>query len=308
MKLNILYTTIILLFIFLVNNLNAKENKILLKINNQIITTVDLLNETKYLKLLNTNINSLEKEKIFEIAKNSLIREKIKKIELLKNYRNLEIEEKLFKKLMYNYSKRIGFTSTKEFENYIEKNELKISTINEKIKIEILWNQLIVRKFLKDVKINKDQIIENLKKNNKQIEFLLSEIVFNIENKDDLNTKFKLIKNDIELKGFANAALIHGISNTANNGGRLGWIKQSSLNSKIQKHINNTKKGNFTKPILIQGGFLILKIDNQRKVDKKIDLKKETKLVIDEKTEEQLNRLSIIFFNKIKKNVQINEL
>ena len=139
-------------------------------------------------------------------------------------------------------------------------------------------------------------------------ELLLSEIVFNIDKKSDLEKKLKLIQKDIKTKGFSNAALIHGISDTANNGGKLGWIKLSSLNTKIKNELENIKVGNISNPIIIPGGFLILKIVDQRDVKKNLDTNKAIELAVNEKTNEQLNKLSIVYYNKIKKNIQINVL
>ena len=297
-----------LFLLFFTNKINALENKILFKINNEIISTVDLYNEIKYLELINPNLKKLEKNKVYEISKNSLIREKIKGIELEKNYQKLNLKDEYFNKLMKSYINRMGFSSKNEFERYVENNKLDVQAIENKIKIEIFWNQLIVRKFLKDVKINKEQIIINLKKNNKQVEYLLSEIIFNIENKNNLEKKIELIKKDIEIKGFASAASIHSISDTSNSGGKLGWIKDSSLNKKIQREISNIKLGGFTKPIIVPGGFLILKIDDKRLTEREINLDQEVKSVVDAKTNEQLNRFSITYFNKIKRDIQINEL
>ena len=153
-----------------------------------------------------------------------------------------------------------------------------------------------------------EKIEEDLKKNNKQLEYLLSEIVFSVKNKNTLNEVIDIIKKDIENKGFANAAIIHSISDTSSNGGNLGWIKKTSLNSKIINEIEKIKLGSFTNPIVVPGGFLILKINDQRLIDKDIDIENEINLVIQEKTNEQLNQFSIIYFNKLKKNIQINEL
>ena len=303
------YKIILFLFVGLfVGDSYAEENKILFKINNEIISTIDLFNETKYLSLLNTNLTNLEKNRIYEISKNSLIREKIKEIELLRNYKNLDVDQKYFGQLMNNYSKKMGFKTIKEFETHIKVNELNIESIKKKIKIEVYWNQLIVKKFLKDVKIDKEKIKDNLKKNSEQKELLLSEIIFNVNQKSEFNNKLKLIKEDINVKGFSNSALIHSISDSSSNGGRLGWIKLSSLNTKIKNQINKVNVGNFSNPIVIPGGFLILKIEDQRMVKKKLDLNKEIKLVIDEKTNEQLNKLSIVYFNRVKKDIQINVL
>tara|TARA_B100001175_G_scaffold267648_1_gene238738 strand:+ start:573 stop:1490 length:918 start_codon:yes stop_codon:yes gene_type:complete len=296
------------IFLIFINQSIALENKILFKINNEIISTIDLYNEAKYLSLLNDNLSNLKKEKIYEISKNSLIREKIKEIQLLKSYKNLDIDKKYFDQLMNNYSIRMGFDSVEKFKENIEINGLDIETVEKKIKIEIYWNQLIVKKFLKDVKIDNEKIKKDLEKNLKQKEILLSEIVFNIDKKDNLNNKFQIIKKDILSNGFSNAALIHSVSDSSSNGGKLGWIKISSLNIKIKNQIDKITVGNFSNPIVVPGGFLILKVENQREVKKKLDLNKEIDLAVNEKTNEQLNKLSIVYFNKIKKDIEINEL
>ena len=299
--------TYFLIFVFF-NQSNALENKILFKINNEIISTIDLYNETKYLSLLNKDLINLEKDKIFEISKNSLIREKIKEIELLKNYKTLDIDKKYFDQIMNDYSKKMGFENVKKFSENIKINGLDFETIQNKIKIELYWNQLIVKKFLKDVKIDKNKIKEELAKNLTQKELLLSEIVFNIDTKSNLEKKLEFIQKDIKTKGFSNAALIHGISDTANNGGKLGWIKLSSLNTKIKNEIKDIKVGNITNPIVVPGGFLILKIVDQRDVKNNLDINKAIELAVNEKTNEQLNKLSIVYYNKIKKDIQINAI
>ena len=306
MKLNIFKTIFLCISVIFINEAIALENKILFKINNKIITTIDLYNETKYLNLLNNNLANLEKKRIYEISKNSLIREKIKEIELLKNYKNLDIDEKYFIPLMSNYSKRMGFSNINSFIENIETNGLDVETIKKKIKIEVYWNQLIVKKFLKDIKIDKEKIKKNLETNLTQKELLLSEIVFNVDKKSDLKNKFDLIKQDIEIKGFSNAALIHGVSDSSNNGGKLGWIKLSSLNSKIKSQVAKTDVGKFSNPIVVPGGFLILKIEDQREVKKNLDLNKEIQITVNKKTNEQLNKLSIVYFNKVKKDIEIN--
>ena len=147
MKLEFLKIIIFCIFITYANVSISLENKILFKINNEIVSTIDLYNETKYLTLLNANLANLEKKRIYEISKNSLIREKIKEIELLKNYKNLDIDEKYFNQLMNNYSVKMGFNNINNFVQNIESNGLDVETIKKKIKIEINLNQLVVKKF-----------------------------------------------------------------------------------------------------------------------------------------------------------------
>ena len=88
--------TIIVIFTIILNiqNLKAFENKILFKIDNEIITTIDIYEEIKFLKVFNPEIDSLSDVEIFEISKNNLIKEKIKKIEIMKFVRDLKVENK----------------------------------------------------------------------------------------------------------------------------------------------------------------------------------------------------------------------
>ena len=177
---------------------------------------------------MNKNLEKLDEKKIFEIAKNSLIREKIKEIELSKLNKSLIINEEFLIKLIADYSKKNGFNSSIEFKNFINEKKLDFEEIKNKIKNEVLWNQLIINKYLKDVKIDKEKIKEGIKEY--QNEFLLSEIVFSVENSKNYNSKLNLIKKDIKEKGFANASVIHGVSDISKDGGKLGWIKENSLN------------------------------------------------------------------------------
>src|SRR6056300_951900 len=305
----IMIKIILLLILFFFNTATfSLENKILFKINNEIITTIDIYKEVQYLKIINPKINELEKEKIYEIAKNSLVKDKIKEIELKNNFKNLNIDNSYYELLLNNFSKERGFVSASKFREYIEINNLDIKNIEKKIKYEVLWNRLIVQKFLNKVKIDKEQIINDLKKNNKQTEYLLSEIIFNVENKNKFKEKLDLIKKDINDKSFQSAAIIHGISDTAPSGGLIGWVKKSSLNPLIQDRISKIGTGNITEPIIIPGGFLILKIDDIRITNKEFKSEDEIKSIIDAKTNEQLSQYSVIYFNKIKKETLIDEL
>ncbi len=300
--------SIFIYFIFFTNLALALENKILIKVNNEIITTVDLLNEIKYLNSINKNFKDFKKEEIYIISKKSLIREKIKEIELLNYFKEIKIKDELFNNLINDHIKRLKFSSLAEFKNHLKNNDVKFEVIKKKITVEILWNRLIFNKFSKNVKIDREQIKTELNNSNIKKELLLSEILFTVENNENLVDKYKLIVNNINEKNFDKAASIHSISDTSKNGGKLGWIPMSALNQKIKKELLNINIGDFTKPIVIPGGFLIIKINDARKIKDKIDIKKEVESVAERKTNEQLNQFSAIYFNKIKKNIKISEL
>ena len=307
MKIKISIIFIIFSFFTFTGIVNSKENKILLKINNEIITSVDILQEIKYLSIINTEFSQTEKNQAIEIAKNSLIKEKIKRFELLKYFNEIAIDEKFLDDIIMSYFFKLNLKTFEEFEVYFKEKKIDTNQIKEKIAIEIMWNQLIYRKFFKNVKINENEIKKNLN-NKKQKEYLLSEIVFNVNSNEKLEDKYKLIQKTINDKNFSQAALIHSISDTSRNGGKIDWIKESVLNKKIRSEIKEIDIGKFSEPIIVPGGFLILKIEDMRLTKASLNIEKEIKKIIKQQTNEQLNRYSNIYFLKVKKNIQINEL
>ena len=306
MKIKIL--SVFIIFFTFINNTLGYENKILFRVNNEIITSVDILNEINYLSSLNKSFKNLQKEKIFQIAKNSIVREKIKKITLLKIFEEIKLDDKdLNRSLISNYS-NLGINNNDELNQYLKKFNLDIKKIEKKIVINALWNQVIYSRFSSNVKIDINKLKEEILKDNKQTEFLLSEIVFDLDLNEVLDNKFDLIKKSILQDGFENTALIYSISDTSTNGGNLGWIKESSINKKIKNEISKLEINEYTSPITIPGGFLILKLSEIKKTEREIDLDKELETIIRIKTNDQLNQFSNIFLNKIKKDIIISEL
>ena len=286
----------------------AIENKILFKVNNEIITSIDILTELKYLAIINKDLKKTTNNQAFEIAKRSLIREKIKEIELKKLLKEIEVEEKFLNNLLINYFKSINIKTISEFEKFFISQDIDPNLIKKKISIEILWNQFIYSKFKQNVKIDRKSIQKELSNNVKKKEFLLSEILFNINESEKLNDKIVLLKKEINEKGFSQTALTYSISDTSNKGGKLGWVSETIMSQKIKNEVKKIKVGDYTNPIVIPGGFLIIKIEDIREKDNSSDLNNEVEKIIKDKTNEQLNQFSNIYFNKIKKDMVINEL
>ena len=298
-----------LIFFILNTSSNSIENKILLKVENQIITSIDVDNEYKYLIALNPGLKKTKKEDIIKLSQKSVLQEKIKKIEIEKNFNNPKIPQKFLDQILQNVYSKIGLTNIDDFKKYLIKNNVDFENVKNKLEIEALWNELILFKFSSKVKINEEELKKRVKNDNKFLKsYLLSEIYFEVSNLKELNNKFKEISKVINEKGFDFAALKYSISPTSNLGGQLDWINENSLNKTIKVAIKNLKKDDFTKPINIPGGFLILKINDIKNTKIKNDIDKEfKKLVIYEKNN-QLNQYSNIYFNKIKKDLEINEL
>lgn len=302
---------IFLLILTPLNKTLSLENKILFFIDNQIVTSLDVLNELQYLKVVNLNLSELDKNTSIEVAKNSLISEIIKKNEILKYTDSIVVDDVYLEESLKKIYKNIGFETIDEFDNYLKKSDVNLIKIKEKISIEIFWKELIYTKFSNQVVINREEIEKDLKKLQNKLtnEYLLSELIFNIQNAGKLDSKLELIKGDILKKGFKNATLIHSIADSAKkNNGQIGWINEASINQNIRKIIKDLAVGEHTDPISIPGGYLILKIDDLRKVkNDKINLNDEINKIVFNKTNEQLNNFSNIYFNKIKKEFSISE-
>ena len=306
-KFKIIFFGILYSIIFF-SNVLAIENKILFKVNNEIITSMDILTELQYLEIINKDFKKTQKKQAFEIAKRSLIREKIKEIELNKILKEIKIEDEILNNVLIGYFKSINFKTIADFEKHFITQNINPNIIKKKISIEVLWNQLIYSKFNQNVKIDKEAIKKEISNNDKKKEFFLSEILFNLNEGEKLDNKIILLEKEIKDKGFSQTALSYSISDTANKGGKLGWVSETIMSPKIKEIVKKIKIGNYTKPIVIPGGFLILKIDEVREVDNSSDLNAEINKVVKDKTNEQLNQFSNIYFNKVKKNVFVNEL
>ena len=301
---------LIVMMIFFYNfNVFSLENKILLKVDNEIITSVDILLEIQYLTAINKDIVKLKEEKIFEIAKNSLIRRKIKDKEILKYGDNFKIDPSYIDKVINTNASNLGFNSLNEFKSHLKNFGLSTENLKNRILNEILWNELVVNKYGSKLVINKKKIqseIENGDKKSKS--YLLSEIIFDVPTGYKIEERFNIIKQEISKNGFENASLIYSISDTSSTGGKLGWVKEVSLNKLIKNKITDIKKGQYTEPIKIPGGFLILKVNDIKVNIEKLDKIKELKKRIREEKNQQLNQYSLIYFNKVKKDTKINEL
>ena len=305
-KLKVLFVVCAFIFLFKISTL-AIENKIILRVNDQIITSVDILNETKYLTALNPSLNKLTQNEVYEISKKSLVNEKIKKNEIKKNFIDENIPEEFLEQLLFSIYSKIAVGSLNEFKIYLKNNQISYEMVLNKIQTEALWNELIVAKFSKNLKINENLLKKEIKKNQVIKKFLVSEILFEVKNLKELNDKYNEIKNAINESGFENAALRYSSSQTSSIGGRLDWINENSMNKSIREIVNKLKINEVTKPMLVPGGYLILKINDIKTVKVELNFDEELKKMIQSKKNYQLNQFSKIYFNKIKKDIQIYE-
>ena len=297
-----------LIFLFYTNNAISLENRILLKIDNQIITSLDVNNEYKYLIALNPNLKKSKKKDVLKISERSIMQEKIKKIEIDKNFNDPQIPQNILENILRNVYSKIGFTNLDDFKKYLISNNISYEDVKSKLIIEALWNELIIIKFSSKIKINENDLRDKINNNKLIKSFLLSEIFFEVSNLNDLDNKFQEIKNVINNKGFDFAALKYSVSSTSKLGGKLDWINENSLNKTIREQLDNLKKNKLTEPISLQGGFLILKINDIKNTKVEIDVNVELKKLENYEMNNQLNQYSKIYFNKVKKDLEISEL
>ena len=304
-----LSSVLLILFIFFLSNKNslAIENKIILKVNNEIITSVDVFNEAKYLKTLNKNLKNISDKEIIKLAKNSLLREKIKIIELSK-YPDVRVNKEYLENIIKTIYTNLGLINKKQFLNYLSKYNIDIKVVEQKLSNEALWNQLIFEKFKDKIKINKEKIkkeIVSLKKYSTT--YNLNEILYNVKKKDEQEKIFLEIQESIKLNGFENTASLFSVSESSKTGGKIGWINEGSINKEILKRLVKLEVGEFTQPIQTPAGFLVLNLVDKKKREQVFNIDEELSLRVKNLQNQQLNQFSNIYFNKIKKDIKISE-
>ena len=291
---------------------SKNELSIIAKIGNEIVTSYDLEFEIKYLMALSPNIKSLTHEQKINLAKESIIREKVKINEILK-YFKLGQEVDYLDKVAAESYRKLGLKNEFEFGTYLSNYDLTVDDVKKKIEIEVLWNKLIYSKYRDQVEIDTEKIKKKLKeeelKLKKQEVFLLSEILFYAKSKKELDKKYIKILKSIEEEGFKNTATIYSISDTAKFGGLIGWIQKNQLSDLVINEILKINVGEFTKPINVPSGVIIIKIDEKKIKELKIDLDLdlELKKIIKYEKNKKLRQFSFIHYKKIKNNIKIHE-
>ena len=309
----IIKTLYILFVVLLLCNTSANSLEkvfIILKINNEIVTNIDVKNEIKYLIALNPQLKTVPKNQIQEIAKKSIVKENLKKSEILKYY-ILDQKNPLLQEILAQFYKKLGMDNEKEFNEYLINFDLLIDDVLKKIEVETVWNQMIYQKYKAQLQINPKKLKKkiSLKKDNQENNFLsLIEIVFEKKKDEKFQEKLTQIQNSIEEIGFENTANIYSVSESSKFGGKLGWVNEESLTKKVLEGINGLKIGEQTAVIDMGSSYVILKIQDIKKQIIEINEDAALKKMIKFEENKQLENFSRIYYNKVKINSQINEL
>ena len=305
-KIVFFFTIIIFNFIFEIANSNIF---IKAKVNNEIITNIDVKNEKNYLLALNPNLRRLSEENINRYAIDSLINERIKRMEIERRY-EITVNKDVIKKIIYDLYSKIGISDVETFKQYLSNNSINLDLVKKKISIEVAWNDYIVNRFNNIILVDEAKIrkkINQLSETNSVENILLSEIIFTVKENEKLEKKFSTIKDSINNIGFEETAKLYSVSESKKNGGEIGWVYKSQLSDKFSNEIDKINVGEFTSPITTPGGFIILKVINKKKELLQIDKDKQFKKAVNFEKNRQLTMYSTLHYKRIYNKAVINE-
>ena len=303
MKISLIFLIFTFFFYFTKPFLHAKiENKIILKVENEIITNYEIKNKIlTTLILSNQQINQENINKLKTQALEFLIQNKLRKIELAKhNFKrdNAEIN---------SYLQSISNNDVGSLKDKFDENNISYELFLEEIEIQLKWQKLIFKIFSNKIQIDENSIEQEVKSilesQSEIVEFKISEIEILLDNNINDEQKISNILSQIETEGFEETALKFSVSSTATKRGDLGWVNSQSLSKDIYKAIGNLKIGEISAPIKKQNTALFLKLK-----DKKISKAKNVNFdelktnLVNQKRNELFNLYSRSYLSKLKNN------
>jgi len=302
----------IAILLFFSKNVGATKIEIISKINEEVITNIDIDKEIKYLKFLNPKLNDLNNQNaLIQLAKKSIVREIIKHEELI-NYIDLkEAHLDIVQQIEIDLINKKNLNNKIELKKMVLSKDLNYEKLIQKLKIEAMWNELIYQKYIKNVKIDKIKLKKQVQKFKSEFSFSydynLSEILFEIEKDQTLESKLDQIKKSIEKIGFDNTANIYSVSDSSKFGGKVGWVNETQISQVISENIKDLNKNEISKVLKSPAGYLILKVNDKKKINEQFDEEKYFNMLKQAKTNQQLNQFSLVFFKRLKQNTIINE-
>ena len=300
-----------MIIIMMTSESYSQKISIIYKVENIPITNIEIENEINYLLLINDSLRQIDKNSIVKYATKSIIKEKVKEIEIKKNYlfgKNQKIVDENLKKLMLS----LNIENQDEFRNLLANLQLSKDYLEKKIELEIMWNRLIYEIYKDKIFIDESKLKQELEKklqdsSHEINEFLLFEILFNPSTTDQVDEEFNKIKKSIDEIGFENTANVLSNSNTSTRGGKIGWVNENQLSKPILEKIKILNLEGYTDPINAPGGKIILMVKEKRKIESNLSFDEELSKIINIERNKQLNQYSSIYYKKIELNTRINE-
>ena len=292
----------ILFFIFFIStteNVLSKVNKIVVKVENEIITNYEIKNKIiSSLIVSGQEINQVNIDSLKRSALENLIQLKLKKIELAK------FDIKSDKNQINNYLIKVSSNDLVQFKKVFINYNLDFNLFLEEIETEFKWQKLIYMFYANKIEVNEiavqQELQEIVEKKLLLEEFKLSEIEFTV-NKEKKNEIINNIQNQIKNYGFKVAANKFSISPSSKNNGEIGWVNSKSLDPKIYEIISRMEVGDISIPFERQNSFMILRLDDKKKTQyQNIDPKKVKENLINQKKNELFNLYSRSHLSKLK--------
>jgi peptidyl-prolyl cis-trans isomerase SurA len=303
-----------LIFIFLIlifcsqSGYGVMRDFLYATVGKKAITYSDIVNEIKIILILNNQSFSEEKRQQLEAtAIKSAIQRSIKQIEIEK-YGYLKFSNADLRKELEVLASRINM-SLENFEEIFNSNNIDYSIVKKRIETELLWNSLIFKLYKNNLTIDENEINEQLSlaKTKKNVdEYLLSEIIFDLINKDNIELETKKIKEKIKSEGFEKVAMNLSIAETAERGGSLGWVSENVMAKKIKSIIVATPTGEISSPVLLPNGILIFKVNDKRSKKAEIDIEKIKNQLVNNEKNKLLNMYSKSHYDKLRRSISID--
>jgi len=301
---------LLIILIFFTFEVNSSENKVFIKksVNEHIITNIDIDNEINFITVLNPKLVNVDRKKINKYAEDNLVNEKIKISELSKFY-EINNSDSLSSEIIMRFARRLEIDDLEEFKYYLKKNNIDFKDFLDKIYIEHLWNLLIYKKYNNQVKIDEESIKKNLlielENQNQKQSYFLYEIIYSVSNESEIEIKKEEIANSIKKIGFENTASLLSVSQSAKFNGELGWVEENQLSQSIKNEIIKLSIENYTNPIKIRDGYIILYLKDKKIEKEDFDIDEKFKKQITFERNRKLNEFSRQYFKKIAINQQI---
>ena len=310
-KFNLFLSILIVVFFISSNKSFSQKVSIIYVVENTPITNIEINNEINYLLLINQELRKIDKKSLVQYASKSILKEKIKEIEV-KKYFEFGQNQKIINGNLNKLMSSLNIKNENEFNKLLAELNLSRNFLSKKIEIELIWNRLIYEMYKDKIAINEEKIKKNLEINindqsNKIDEFLLYEILFSPNITSELEMELSKIKKSINDVGFENTANIFSVSSSSKFGGKIGWVNKNHLSKTIIDTIQKLDLGTYSDPINVPTGKLILMIKDKRKVENNLSLKEELSKIITAEKNKQLNQFSSIYYKKVELVTKIYE-
>jgi len=307
MRNKILISLGIFLFInnFIFSELKSKiSNNIVVKVGNDLITSVDIKNE------IITNL-IISKQKVTQetingnkdYAVKNLISKSIKRAEVNK-YSVTAYNKNDLRNYALGIAKKFN-TNIKVLKKIFKESNINYETFEKNYETELLWNSFIFNIYKNQININIVEVANEVKVLLKTqiIEYNISEIeILKSENeKQKIDEVFELIKKE----GFEVAAKKLSIAKSSKNSGLLGWVSNRSFSKTYLDEIKRIKINEISSPMNNKNSITIFRINNLRKSNdlRKADVLKDK--VLARKKQDKLNLFSRSHFSNLENTIVI---